>query len=302
MITIGICLVFLLAGLLFQRWPGFPLERSVVWVNSYLFNLVLPSLALLYIPQIEPSWNLLLPISSAWVTFLLSWFVFGVMGKLLHWNSPTTGCMIIVTGLANTSFLGFPFIEILYGSDALPTALLIDQGGSFLLASSLAILVGSIYSDRNGRLRHIPKKIITFPPFLFLILTLFMSLAGWRTPEFLIPALSVVGKSMAPVALLAIGMKFSLDFQELRSRIYWLGIAYRLVLAPAVIWVIYRNFLPESDLVFKVTVLESGMAPMITGSIVAIQYGLNPRLATLLAGLGIPISILTVLMWYFLLG
>jgi hypothetical protein len=52
---------------------------------------------------------------------------------------------------------------------------------------------------------------------------------------------------------------------------------------------------------FKVTVLESGMAPMITGSIVAIQFGLQPKLATLLSGLGMPISAISLLIWYFLL-
>jgi predicted permease len=58
----------------------------------------------------------------------------------------------------------------------------------------------------------------------------------------------------------------------------------------------------RDSLEFKVTVLESGMAPMITGSIIAMQFGLQPRLATLLSGLGMPISAITLALWYFLLG
>ncbi|MGX7835543.1 AEC family transporter, partial [Campylobacter fetus subsp. venerealis] len=113
---------------------------------------------------------------------------------------------------------------------------------------------------------------------------------------------SLIGKTMAPVAIFAIGLKFSIDFDSLSSKFYWFGMGYRLLLAPLVVWLIYRNFLPENSLEFKVTVLESGMAPMITGSIVAIQYGLKPKLATLLAGLGIPISILSLMIWYYFLG
>ncbi|MEB2773778.1 AEC family transporter [Algoriphagus sp. D3-2-R+10] len=297
-----IAFLCLLLGLFLQKQSNLPLETITKWVNAYLLNIVLPALALLYIPQIAPGWELLLPISSAWFTFLLSWLIFGMLGKILKWDRQTTGCLVIVAGLANTSFLGFPVVEGLYGKEGLPIALLIDQGGSFLLVSSLAILVGSIYSHKEGNLREIPLKILRFPPFGFLLVTIAMSILGWKTPEFLIPIVSLIGKTMAPVAIFAIGLKFSIDFDSLNSKFYWLGMGYRLLLAPLMVWLIYRNFLPENSLEFKVTVLESGMAPMITGSIVAIQYDLKPKLATLLAGLGIPISILSILVWYYFLG
>jgi predicted permease len=79
-------------------------------------------------------------------------------------------------------------------------------------------------------------------------------------------------------------------------------LSYRLLLAPAFIWGLYAFFMPTSSLVFKVTVLESVMAPMITGSLLAMEFGLQPKLAALLAGLGIPLSGLTLLIWHFLLG
>lgn len=297
-----IAFLCLLLGLFLQKRAEFPLEKVTNWVNAYLLNIVLPALALLYIPQIAPSWDLLLPISAAWFTFLLSWLIFGTLGKMLNWDNQTTGCLVIVAGLANTSFMGFPVIEGLYGKAGLPIALLIDQGGSFLLVSSLAIIVGSIYSHEQGNLAQIPIKILTFPPFAFLLLTMLMSLMGWETPEFLLPIVSAIGQTMAPVAIFAIGLKFSLDFDSLASRFYWMGMGYRLVFAPIAVYLLYANFLPTESLEFKVTVLESGMAPMITGSIVAIKYGLKPKLATLLAGLGIPISILSVMLWYYIIG
>ena len=149
MIGAVISFLFLIAGLVFQRKAGFPTEKAISFVNFYLFNLVLPALALLYIPQIKPGWDLLIPISAAWLTFLLSWLLFGTLGKIFHWSKQVTGCLAIVAGLANTSFLGFPVVEALYGKSGLPIALLIDQGGSFLLVSSLAIVIGSIYSHQS---------------------------------------------------------------------------------------------------------------------------------------------------------
>jgi predicted permease len=296
-----IAVIFLLFGLFLQKRKNFPLEKVSKWVNFYLFNLVLPALALLYIPNINPGWDLLLPISAAWFTFFLSWLIFGTLGKFLKWDAATTGCLVVVSGLANTSFLGFPVIEGLLGNEGLPIALLIDQGGSFLLVSSVAILVASLYSHQETDLRKIPMKILSFPPFLFLLLTLSMSLLGWKTPEFILPIASIIAKTMVPVSIFAIGMRFSVDFESLRSNHFWLGMGYRLVLAPALVWLIYRNFSSLEEITLKTTVLESGMAPMITGSLVAIQYELRPKLAALLSGLGIPISIVTVIIWYFFL-
>lgn len=302
MIGAIVSFLFLAAGLYFQRRPDFPVEKAIRWVNSYLFNIVLPALALLYIPQIKPGWDLLIPISAAWFTFFLSWLVFGSLGRIFKWSPQVTGCLSIVAGLANTSFLGFPVVEALYGKTGLPVALLMDQGGSFLLVSSVAIVIGSIYSHESGNLSEIPWKILKFPPFGFLIATLIMSLIGWKTPELLIPALQMIGKTMAPIALLAIGLRFKVEKADLTSKFFWYGLGYRLILAPALVFLIYRNFLNPEELTFKITVLESAMAPMITGSIVAINYHLAPRLAALLSGLGMVISIGSILLWYFFLG
>ncbi|MDP2040572.1 MAG: AEC family transporter [Algoriphagus sp.] len=302
MIGVILAISSLFLGLFLQKAPGFPRNTASRWVQAYLINMVLPALALLYIPEIKPSWGLLIPISAAWFTFLGSWALFGFLGKKYDWGRNTTGCLIIVAGLANTSFLGFPVIEGLYGKAGLPTALLIDQGGSFLIVSSLSILVGSLYGNHSESLRKVPLKILKFPPFGFLIGTLIMSFLNLKTPELLIPLLQLIGKTMPPMALLAIGLKFTVDRRSLASRFFWYGLGYRLILAPAVVWMIYRNFLPADSLDLKVTVLESGMAPMITGSIVAMQFGLQPRLATLLSGLGMPISAISLLIWYFLLG
>jgi len=302
MIPVFIAVMGLLLGLYLQNRDGFPTEKAIKWTNFYLLNIVLPALALLYIPQIKAEWGLLIPISAAWLTFISSWIIFGLLGKIFNWDRGLTGCLIIVSGLANTSFLGFPIIEGLYGKEGMPVALLIDQGGSFLLVSSLSILVGSLYSEKSGKLSSIPLKIISFPPFVFLMGTLVMSIFEIPTPEILMPLLKLIGRTMAPLALFAIGLKFSLDFDAIKSNYFWMGMGYRLILAPILVWIIYRNLLPSESLTFKVTVLESAMAPMITGSIVAINFNLRPKLATLLAGLGIPIAGMSVLAWYYLLG
>ena len=295
MLEASIGIFFFALGILFQKLPTPHTILISTWVNRYLFYLVLPALALYHIPTMELSWSRLTPISAAWVTFLLSWLIFATLGKVFLWDRTLIGCLILVSGLANTSFLGFPIIEYLYGSDALATALLIDQAGSFLILSSLGIVVASIYGSASRKPKLILWKIISFPPFFMLLASLALNVLQLPMNESVLPLLKTIGDSMAPMALIAIGLRLNIGVAPLKSRFFWYGLSYRLLIAPACIYVVYAFFLEPSSLEFKVTILESAMAPMITASLIAIEYNLKPQLASQLAGIGIPISFLTLL-------
>jgi predicted permease len=52
----------------------------------------------------------------------------------------------------------------------------------------------------------------------------------------------------------------------------------------------------------RVTIFEAAMGPQIGGAIVAMQYGLSASLITLMVGVGIALSFLTLPLWYFGLG
>ena len=47
---------------------------------------------------------------------------------------------------------------------------------------------------------------------------------------------------------------------------------------------------------------EPVLGPRVGGAIVAMQHGLNPRLVTLMVGLGVPLSIGTAAAWWWVLG
>jgi malate permease and related proteins len=51
----------------------------------------------------------------------------------------------------------------------------------------------------------------------------------------------------------------------------------------------------------RITLFEAAMGPQIGGAIVAIQHGLNPPLITLMVGVGITLSFLTLPMWWYAL-
>jgi predicted permease len=51
----------------------------------------------------------------------------------------------------------------------------------------------------------------------------------------------------------------------------------------------------------RITLFEAAMGPQIGGAIVAIQHGLNPPLITLMVGIGIILSFVTLPAWWYAL-
>jgi malate permease and related proteins len=262
----------------------------------------LPALALKYLPSIQLVPELVLPIASAWISFAVSWIIFGWAGKKLAWSNSLTGCLIITAGLANTSFVGIPIVKALYGEEGVKIAFLIDQGGSFIIVSSIAIIVASIYGSGRKRKRDITRKILTFPPFIFFILAMLMNIFKIQTPEILRLPLDLIVFTLTPVALTSVGLQVKIDLMAIKSRYLWLGLGYKLVLIPLFILILFRDVFQLKGLILHVSVIEAAMAPMITGSIIAISHNLEPKLASLLVGVGIPISFVTIGLWYWYLG
>jgi malate permease and related proteins len=301
MLNIILIPIFLVLGILLQKVVAGP-EKLAGKLNGYLIYFVLPALALKYLPSIELIPELALPVTSAWISFALSWLLFGWAGKKFEWGNSITGCLIITAGLANTSFVGIPIVKALYGEEGVKIAFLIDQAGSFIIVSSIAIIVASIYSTGKKRKRDITKKILTFPPFLFFMIALLMNFFQIQTPEFLQLPLEVIVFTLTPVALTSVGLQVKIDLKAIKSKYLWMGLAYKLIFIPFLILVIFRQLFQLEGLILNVSVIEAAMAPMITGSIIAISHKLEPKLASLLVGVGIPLSFFTIGLWYWYLG
>jgi predicted permease len=301
MLQLFLILFFMVLGIISQRWSFVPTNASF-YLNRFLIYVILPALALKYIPSIQLEKKLLLPVLTAWINFAVSWLLFGALGRVMGWKKSLTGCLIIVAGLSNTSFVGIPMVKALYGPEAVQLAFLIDQAGSFIIVSSVAIVVASIYGNAKKRKRDITKKILGFPPFIFFCLAILMNLQGWSVPNFIQPAINFVASLLTPVALTAVGMQLNLRFSSLGNQYLWMGLGYKLLFIPALIFFLYRYAFGLEGLLFQVSVVETAMAPMITGSIIAISHDLEPKLASLLVGVGIPLSFLTVLGWYWIVG
>lgn len=298
MVNFIIIFVFLLLGIVLQKVKWVPFNSYKV-INNIVIYICLPALALYYIPKIQWSNELLYPICVAWIGFIVSYLFFSFLSSRFGWSKKLTGCLIITAGLGNTSFLGFPIIQALYGEEGLKTAILVDQPGSFVVLSTLGILVATLYSTGSPNGLHIAKKIIFFPPFITFLVACLMNILNFDFYQYIQFGLQKVGSLMTPLAMLSVGLQLRFDKRSQHRKFLGLGLLYKLILTPALIYLLYVVILHQHSKTIQVAIMESAMAPMITASILASSHGLKPRLSSMMIGFGIPLSFVTLVFWYF---
>jgi predicted permease len=295
-VMLGTCFIF---GLLLRRSGRLP-DNAASSLNGFVVNISLPALTLVYLHGLKLDSNLIFPALMAWVLFGIGCGFFCLFGKWLKLGRATTGGLMLTGGLANTSFIGLPMIDTFYGSQYLGLGILIDQVGSYFALSTVGILVASIYSSgRKIDPKAIVRKIALFPPFQALILAfLVMSL---EYPPVLLELLKKLGATLVPLALVSVGYQMRLSHVRGRVTALCTGLLFKLAIGPMAIYLIYSILLNTSGDILRVTVFEAAMAPMIGASIIAIDHELDPPLLTLMIGVGIPLSFLTLPAWWYLL-
>ena len=73
------------------------------------------------------------------------------------------------------------------------------------------------------------------------------------------------------------------------------------MLCPLAVYLLYFVVLRQRGLAANVCLLGSGLGSMNMAAVVALRYGLNPTLAAQMVGIGIPLSLITVSLLYFLI-
>lgn len=287
-------------GILFRQSRLLP-ENAHLSLNGFVIYAALPALVLEKIPAIPFSGNVLYPVLMPWLIFGLSIPFFAWLGKHKGWHRETIGCLTLTAGLGNTSFVGIPVMQMLWGEPGVQVAILADQPGSFAALATLGIGVASYYASGTSTFKDVLLRVVRFPPFLAFVLALILKGGDWRLPEITHFSLSLLGSMVVPLALVSVGMqlKASTPGKEL-GKLAW-GLGFKLILAPALIFTLYILVLENKSLLSQGSVMEAAMGPMITAAIVATNFGLNPSLVGRVVGLGIPASFLTLPLWYLLL-
>ncbi len=238
----------LILGVLLQLLPAFPKEAHK-GLNAYLIYVALPAITLRFLPGLTLSWDLLMPASMAWLVFGLAWLFFTLLGNRLGWPRATIACLIMVAGLGNTSFVGFPLIKAWFGEAGLQLAVLCDQPGSFLVLSTLGILVMSWGVTGTWNPGVVGPELLRFPPFLAFLAALLMVFLDLKWPPEMEDTLSALGSTLTPVAMLSVGLQLRSPWKGDApwKQLGW-GLLFKLGLAPVMIAGLYIGLLRQEGL------------------------------------------------------
>jgi predicted permease len=291
LILLALCFA---AGILLRRAGRMP-DNAPATLNSFIIHVSLPALTLLYIHQLKLSAEMILVGLMAWLVFALSACFFWLAGRWLRLPRATVGALMLTGGLGNTSFVGLPMVEAYFGKSGLPTAIIADQLGSFFALSILGITVAGIYSTGRPGPGAIARRILLFPPFISLVIAVLLipvEFSAWFTA-----LLARLGDTLAPLALLSVGLQLRLSHVAEHRRNLALALGFKLLLAPLAIYLLYVQLFGLHNEPIRVTVFEAAMPPMITGAIVAVEHDLNPPLASAMVAVGILVSFGTLYGW-----
>ena len=273
-------------------------ENAHVSINAFIIHVSLPALILLQVHAVRLNAELFYAALMPWLIFIASVVLFWVVGAVFKLPPKTTGALAVMGGLGNTSFVGLPMIEAYYGPEHMPTGIIIDQLGTYLVLSTVGILVICFFAEGRISRREIVNRVVTFPPFITLVLAL--ALIPFDYSDWATNVAQRLGATLAPLALVSVGLQLRLSEVVGNRRLLAMGLSYKLVLAPLLVMLVYVGALDLRGTTTQVTLFEAAMAPQIGGAIVAIQYGLNAQLITLMVGIGTVLSFLTLPLWWHL--
>jgi predicted permease len=282
-------------GMALRRAGKLPAHAPAAF-NSFIIHISLPALTLLYVHDLRWNSSYALAAAMPWLHFGLAAGFFWAVGRALKLPRATVGALMLTGGLGNTSFFGLPMIETFYGKEGLATGIIVDQLGSFLVLSTLGILVANLYSSGATSAGAIIRKIVLFPPFIALLAAL--ALIPVDYPLWAVTVLKRLGDTLAPLALVSVGFQLRLGHIAGNSRNLTVGLLFKLLLAPLALFLLYVELIGASGQVIQVTLFEAAMPPMITAGIIAAEHDLDPPLANLMVAVGLVLSFLTLTGWW----
>jgi len=243
--NLALLILCFVAGFVARKTGRLP-EQTPAVLNSFIINLSLPAITFLFLHEMPFSTKLIYPVVMPWIGFIVAIIFFKTAQRIMNLSQETTGCLILVGGLGNTSFVGLPMISAYYGPEYLGIGILCDQPGSFLVLSTLGIMIATMHSSGTVSAGALAKKILTFPPFQAVMLGL--AFRAVPIPDWSIGMMKGLGATITPLAMVSVGyqLKFAMT-DRLLSKLS-IGLFFKLLLVPALIYFLYVIVLQTSGI------------------------------------------------------
>ena len=258
------------------------------WADKYVLQIALPALIIAKVSKVTFDADVVLPIVVAWSVMIVAIVAVLAASRVMNWNRSVTGAMLLVGVLGNTSFLGLGMVESLLGADHLASAIAFDQVGTFVGLALWGSFVASTYGAGESGWHPILKRLSRFGPFLALLASLVFRIID--LPADVYPLLNGVGKTVAPVAMGALGLRFTLSVSRSVQVPALFGLISKMAILPGLVYVVSVLIGSPQDLAWSTSILQAAAPPMVTAGVVAVGAGLSAELVAYMIGVGTLVS------------
>jgi predicted permease len=279
-------------------------EGAAEVLNRVVLYVCLPAAILLHAPKITWSATALAVASVPWLLLAASVPLVALAARWLRLADDEKAVLLLCVPLGNTSFLGYPLVAGLLGPEALPSAVLYDQLGSFPLLALwgswvLARFAPAEPGEVGGRrppptLGELAGRLVRSPPLVCLALAL--TVVPVELPAAVHALFTRLADAQLPLVALAVGLQLELRLPRGELAALAVGLLLKLGALPAGALLLV-GWLGLSGTAAAATVLESAMPAMMTAAGLAIAARLAPRLAAALVAWGVLLALGTLPFW-----
>jgi len=283
-ILIQLAPIFLYFGLgILLRATGLANKTNGEFVLRLVLMVTLPLLILATLPMTTMTPNkAILPLANIAISFACMLITLLAV-KVMNVERQQAGTMLVSTMILNNTYM-FPFILVVYGSEAFADAVLFDVGNALLMSTyvyMLAYRYGGEENDSTGMLVKLAKA-----PILWAILvSLMLSVLGYPLPAPVVATINPVAQMTAPLILITLGIFFSIDLNQLKL----VGVTVFIRMGMGFLFgIAIANYLELGETSFIVVAL-CGAAPV---GYTALTFSSVAKLDTSLCSSAVSISIL----------
>lgn len=298
--AIAVLLALILFAMLLKR-IGLMEEAQGKVISKLVTHVTLPAIVLVSLSRSRFHFDELglamIMLGAGLACLLLGW----VIARLLRLDGPQSGAVILTTGFANASLLGFAVIAEVFPGDQqdLAEAVILSGLGSqpaiFLLGTLIAIHYGGAEVSRAERakasLRYFRSPIF----FAFaggLLLSIFVGPVSNPLYEKVMDAVQVAGQANTFLVTLSVGLLLQLSGLRGVALLALLTAAVKLLVMPLLAW-LPASVLGVSGWQLEVLVLEAGMPSAMLVVVLCSSYGCDARLAAKLVLTSTLLSVVT---------
>jgi len=208
--------------------------------------------------------------------------------KLLSVERKQAGTMLVSTMILNNTYM-FPFILVVYGSEAFADAILFDFGNALLMSTYVYALAFKYGGEENHGMTML-LKMVKSPMIWAIIASIALAVIGIPLPQPVFDMINPLAQMTAPLILITLGIYFTLDIKELKL----VGLTVFVRMGMGLLFgIAIANYLGFGETTFIVVALCAA-APV---GFNALTFSSIAKLDTALASSAVSISILAGLIY-----